>query len=79
VRHCSELAISRHVDGRQGLAAKRALRSHLSTCGRCVALLEDIAVLRSALKELAQMPVPASLLPPENPRARLPEGRHLNW
>jgi hypothetical protein len=80
-RRCSELdlAISRHLDGRQGHRARRALRAHLRACADCAAFLDEVTALRAALKELAQIPVPDSLTPLENPRARLPEGRHLNW
>ena len=72
-----ELAISRQADGRLGRAGRRAVRAHLPTCGSCTAFLDDLQAQRAALRELAEIPVPASFDRPKNSRASLAQGRHL--
>jgi hypothetical protein len=72
-----EFAISRQADGRLGRAGRRAVRAHLPTCGSCTAFADDLQAQRAALRELAEIPVPASFDWPENSRASLAQGRHL--
>jgi DNA-directed RNA polymerase specialized sigma24 family protein len=73
-----ELALTRRADGRLSLRQRRMLATHLRLCRDCAALADELAAQRAALRELAAIPVPASLGRRENPGASLRPGRHLN-
>jgi DNA-directed RNA polymerase specialized sigma24 family protein len=57
----AQLAVSRHVDGRLPRAARPELRRHLGACQACAAFARSQGVRREALRELAALPLPASL------------------
>jgi RNA polymerase sigma factor (sigma-70 family) len=58
----AELAISRQLDGRLDRREKGALRGHLRECKPCAAFARRQRAQRSALKSLAAIPVPPSVL-----------------
>src|SRR5688572_3476801 len=58
----AELAISRQLDGRLPRSEKGQLRAHLRECAECAGFARRQRAQRSALKSLALIPVPRSLL-----------------
>jgi hypothetical protein len=57
----AELAVSRQLDGRLPRVEQRVLEDHLRSCGDCESFAQGQRSLRTALKELAAVPVPPSL------------------
>lgn len=72
-----ELALTRRVDGRLPWRQRRALVGHLRICRDCAALVDELQAQRAALRELAELPVPASLEAAERSSASLRRGRRL--
>ena len=60
--HQAERAISRRLDGLLGRAERRQLRGHLRACGDCARFAHSQRVQRIALRALANVPLPASLV-----------------
>src|SRR5213592_3286364 len=58
----AELAISRQLDGCLTRQEKGALRAHLRECGECASFARRQRAQRAALRSLAVVPVPSSLL-----------------
>src|SRR5919204_1226409 len=58
----AEFAISRQLDGRLPRAAKGALRAHLRECADCATFARRQRAQRAALRSLAAIPVPSSLM-----------------
>jgi RNA polymerase sigma factor (sigma-70 family) len=58
----AELAISRQLDGRLPRKEKGALRAHLRECKECATFARRQRAQRAALKSLAAIPVPTSLM-----------------
>jgi RNA polymerase sigma-70 factor (ECF subfamily) len=60
--HDAELAISRQLDGRLARSEKGALRAHLRECDDCARFARSQRAQRGAIKSLALIPLPPSLL-----------------
>jgi RNA polymerase sigma factor (sigma-70 family) len=60
--HLAERAISRRLDGLLGRAERRQLRSHLRGCDDCARFAHSQRAQRTALRELANVPLPDSLV-----------------
>src|SRR3954469_57903 len=60
--HDAELAISRQLDGRLARRDKGALRAHLRECDDCARFARSQRAQRGAIKSLALIPLPPSLL-----------------
>ena len=58
----AELAISRRLDGRLGRKERRRLEEHLQECPACAAFSAGQQRHRTAMRGLAVLPLPASLL-----------------
>lgn len=58
--HPSEL-ISAYLDGEVSPAEKSELVSHLSSCGRCAAEMEEIQRVRAAIRSLPVLELPAEI------------------
>jgi hypothetical protein len=57
----AERAISRHLDGLLDRPGRRVLRAHMRACSRCERLDRSQRVQRTALRALAEEPLPRSL------------------
>jgi RNA polymerase sigma factor (sigma-70 family) len=57
----AEAALSRRADAQLGWNERRALRAHLRECPECAAIARRQRAQRAALRDLAGVPVPASL------------------
>ena len=64
--HPSEL-ISAYLDGELHGKELATLTSHLSSCGRCAAELEDMQRVRSAVRSLPVLEIPEGLVPEADP------------
>jgi anti-sigma factor RsiW len=62
MRHPEE-AISAYLDGELHGSELQGLLRHLGECGRCSAELEEIQVVRAAVRSLPVLEVPDDLLP----------------
>ena len=60
--HLAERAISRRLDGLLGRAERRHLRGHLRSCGDCSRFAHSQRAQRAALRALADVPLPESLV-----------------
>src|SRR4029079_15713467 len=60
--HDAELAISRQLDGRLARRDKGALRAQLRACEDCARFARSQRAQRGAIKSLALIPLPPSLL-----------------
>jgi len=60
--HAGEL-ISAYLDGELAKAEIDQLHSHLATCGKCAAELQEMQVVRSAVRSLPLLELPAGLIP----------------
>jgi len=60
--HDAELAISRQLDGRLARRDKGALRAHLRECDDCARFARSQRAQRGAIKSLALIPLPPSLM-----------------
>jgi anti-sigma factor RsiW len=60
--HAGEL-ISAYLDGELAKAEIDQLQTHLATCGKCAAELQEIQVVRSAVRSLPLLELPAGLIP----------------
>jgi RNA polymerase sigma-70 factor, ECF subfamily len=60
--HEAELAASRQLDGRLPRAEKGALRAHLRQCPECATFTRRLRAQRTALKALAAVPIPGTLV-----------------
>ena len=60
--HPSEL-ISAHLDGELTTAEQVDLRRHLSVCGRCALEIEEIQQVRTAVRSLPVLELPAGVIP----------------
>jgi RNA polymerase sigma-70 factor (ECF subfamily) len=60
--HDAERAISKDLDGLLSRVERRALRDHVRDCGDCVDAAKSQRAQRSALRDLANVPLPSSLL-----------------
>ncbi len=60
--HQAERAISRRLDGLLGRAERRQLRGHLRACGDCSRFAHSQRAQRAALRALADVPLPESLV-----------------
>jgi RNA polymerase sigma factor (sigma-70 family) len=60
--HEAELAISRQLDGRLPRKERGGLRAHLRECEECAAFARSQRAQRGALKALAAIPLPQSLV-----------------
>jgi RNA polymerase sigma factor (sigma-70 family) len=58
----AQLAVSQSVDGRLGRKARRRLRDHLAECPDCAGFARLQQRHRSALRGLALVPIPVSLM-----------------
>ena len=58
----AELAISRQLDGRLAWGERRLLRAHLGECEDCESFARCQLVNRAALRSIASIPVPQTLL-----------------
>ena len=58
----AEFAISRQLDGRLPRGERGQLRAHLRECGECASFARRQRAQRGALKTLALVPVPGSLM-----------------
>jgi RNA polymerase sigma-70 factor (ECF subfamily) len=59
--HEAEQAISRQLDGRLPRSERGALRAHLRACDDCSSFARSQRAQRSALRRLANVPLPSSL------------------
>jgi RNA polymerase sigma-70 factor (ECF subfamily) len=57
----AQLSVSRQLDGRLARAARADLRRHLAECPVCAAFARSQGARREALRELGDVPLPASL------------------
>ena len=55
--------ISAYLDGELARAEIDQLQSHLATCGKCSAELQEMQVVRSAVRSLPLLELPAGLIP----------------
>lgn len=62
MKHLSE-SISAYLDGELTHEESSRLTSHLATCGRCAAELEDIQRVRAAVRALPLLELPPGLVP----------------
>ncbi len=60
--HPSEL-ISAYLDGELTAPETRRLLAHLSSCGRCIAEMEDTQRIRAAVRSLPVLDLPSGLVP----------------
>jgi anti-sigma factor RsiW len=60
--HPSQL-ISAYLDGELSRAEIEQLLIHLDGCGRCAAEMQDMQVVRSAVRSLPLLELPAGLIP----------------
>jgi len=60
--HAGEL-ISAYLDGELAKAEIYQLQTHLATCGKCAAELQEMQVVRSAVRSLPLLELPAGLIP----------------
>ena len=58
----AERAISRQLDGMLPRGEKGGLRAHLRACGECASLARRLRAQRSALRGIAVLPLPQSLV-----------------
>jgi RNA polymerase sigma factor (sigma-70 family) len=58
----AEFAVSRQLDGRLSREERAGLRAHLRECAACATFARRQRAQRSALRSLAAIPVPSSLL-----------------
>src|SRR5881394_3804672 len=58
----AELAISQQLDGRLSRGSKTALRAHLRECAECRTFARRQRAQRAAIRSLAAIPVPTSLM-----------------
>jgi RNA polymerase sigma-70 factor, ECF subfamily len=74
----AEFAVSLHLDGRLSRQERGQLRAHMHECGECASFARHQLAQRDALKSLAQVPVPGSLVSffePRNPAQGMPDSR----
>ncbi len=64
--HPSEL-ISAYLDGELHGKELATLTSHLGSCGKCAAELEDVQRVRSAVRSLPVLEIPEGLVPEADP------------
>jgi len=62
VTHAGEL-ISAYLDGELGGGERQRLFDHLSSCGTCAVEMEEMQVVRSAVRSLPMMELPPGLIP----------------
>jgi anti-sigma factor RsiW len=62
MNHAGEL-LSAYLDGELTRSEVDQLFSHLASCGRCAAELEDIQSVRSAVRSLPLLELPVGLVP----------------
>ena len=62
MNHAGEM-ISAYLDGELTRSEVDQLFSHLASCGRCAAELEDIQRVRSAVRSLPLLELPVGLVP----------------
>jgi len=55
--------ISAYLDGELARAEIDQLQTHLATCGKCSAELQEIQVVRSAVRSLPLLELPPGLIP----------------
>jgi RNA polymerase sigma-70 factor, ECF subfamily len=68
----AQLSISRELDGQTSRREKRLLEAHMRTCVRCCVFVRDQHDQRNALRQLAQVDLPASLATFDGERKFLP-------
>lgn len=68
--------ISAFLDGELSGSEVATLERHLASCGRCVAELEDVQRVRSAIRSLPVLEVPPGLLWEGEPAQVVPLRRH---
>jgi RNA polymerase sigma-70 factor (ECF subfamily) len=57
----TELAVSRHLDGRLRGGERAAMLDHLRRCEECTAFARGLSAQRAAIRSLAGIPLPAGL------------------
>jgi anti-sigma factor RsiW len=62
MNHAGDL-ISAYLDGELSRAEIEQLQAHLSSCGRCAAEIQDMQLVRSAVRSLPMLELPAGLVP----------------
>jgi anti-sigma factor RsiW len=62
MNHAGDL-ISAYLDGELSRAEIEQLQAHLSLCGRCAAEIQDMQLVRSAVRSLPMLELPAGLVP----------------
>jgi anti-sigma factor RsiW len=60
--HAGDL-ISAYLDGELSRAEIEQLQTHLSSCGRCAAEIQEMQLVRSAVRSLPMLELPAGLVP----------------
>jgi anti-sigma factor RsiW len=60
--HAGDL-ISAYLDGELSRAEIEQLQAHLSSCGRCAAEIQEMQLVRSAVRSLPMLELPAGLVP----------------
>jgi anti-sigma factor RsiW len=60
--HVGDL-ISAYLDGELSRAEIEQLQAHLSSCGRCAAEIQEMQRVRSAVRSLPMLELPAGLVP----------------
>jgi anti-sigma factor RsiW len=62
MNHAGDL-ISAYLDGELSRAEIEQLQAHLSSCGRCAAEIQEMQLVRSAVRSLPMLELPAGLVP----------------
>jgi anti-sigma factor RsiW len=62
VSHAEDL-ISAYLDGELTRAEIDQLKAHLSSCGRCAAEMQEMQLVRSAVRSLPLLELPTGLVP----------------
>ncbi|HET9203403.1 MAG TPA: zf-HC2 domain-containing protein [Acidimicrobiia bacterium] len=60
--HAGDL-ISAYLDGELTRPEIEQLKAHLSSCGRCAAEIQEVQLVRSAVRSLPMLELPAGLVP----------------
>lgn len=69
-------SISAFLDGELTAAELTSLESHLASCGRCVAELQDVQRVRAAVRALPLIELPSDLMLDGEPGSVTPIHRH---
>jgi anti-sigma factor RsiW len=62
MNHAGDL-ISSYLDGELSRPEIDQLQAHLSSCGRCAAEIQEMQLVRSAVRSLPMLELPAGLVP----------------